>query len=186
MSLFLAELIQERLDLPQLPSAVQFRYAGYKGVLSLDLTDPRLHGNGGIFVALIRGSQIKFDVPGDGRLFFDVIKCAAPAPFNLHRMFIAMVVAIARMNGEEERVLACLRGLYHQRCHNIIKPLLEPQAFRDELEKLPKYFPISKMLTPNLMNDPFLRSMVDAKAVENASTFSQPQNVYIIDSFQEC
>uniref|UniRef100_A0A914XT18 RNA-dependent RNA polymerase n=1 Tax=Panagrolaimus superbus TaxID=310955 RepID=A0A914XT18_9BILA len=181
MSHLFAQQISDKLELSYVPSAFQIRYAGYKGMLTVVPMNskniggqyyPLLIDNNGPYFVLFRKSQKKFHVVGDELLDFDIVQWSAPAPFNLYRTFISVLDYCAYKDGKQQIVRERLRELNNAACYNIIKPLIDHQAFLDKLEGLPTYCPISKMETKNLMNEPFWRSMVEASVVEDASKFN--------------
>uniref|UniRef100_A0AC35G7G6 RNA-dependent RNA polymerase n=1 Tax=Panagrolaimus sp. PS1159 TaxID=55785 RepID=A0AC35G7G6_9BILA len=61
-----------------------------------------------------------------------------------------------------------LRQLQYQRFLEIIKPLAINVQFIKTLKTLPQYFPISAIDDKFLIEEPFLRSLIEAKAVSNA------------------
>uniref|UniRef100_A0AC34FMN0 RNA-dependent RNA polymerase n=1 Tax=Panagrolaimus sp. ES5 TaxID=591445 RepID=A0AC34FMN0_9BILA len=175
-----ARRIADELQLSYVPSAFQFRFAGYKGIVAVDHLDPRLIDNNGQFFLLLRHSQKKFHVEDTGDLLdFDVVQWSSPTPSRLHGAFIAMVDALAIYNRKQGAVRSRLRQLHNETFIDIIKPLIDNRSFLATLEKLPKYIPISKMKTKNLLNEPFLRGMIEANAVSNARLLANKNQIAI-------
>ena len=166
--LFAAHIARE-LDISYIPSAFQIRFAGFKGMVSVDTLNPNLKSNNGNYFVCLRESQKKFEVNDKGLIDFDIVQWSAPAPANFHRPFIAMLDAHARRAGQQNAVHQRLHQLLNKSSIEVIKPLIDNQYFISVLHKLPKYFPIQKMMTKNLLGEPFLRSMVEAHAVFNSS-----------------
>lgn len=165
----LARHIAEELQLSYIPSAFQFRFAGYKGMVAVDSQDSRLKCKDGPYFLLLRHSQKKFDVEDDGNLIdFDIVQWSSPTPSKLHGAFTAMIDALAVYNDKQDVVRDRLRQLHNETFIDTIKPLIYNKVFLETLEKLPKYIPVYKMKTKNLLHQPFLRSMIEANAVLNA------------------
>uniref|UniRef100_A0A224Z809 RNA-dependent RNA polymerase n=1 Tax=Rhipicephalus zambeziensis TaxID=60191 RepID=A0A224Z809_9ACAR len=72
----------KQLGLPELPSAIQIRYAGYKGVLCLN---PKLHGD----QLLLRKSMKKFHCSTSDSL--EIVQVSAPRPVYLNRPLITIL-----------------------------------------------------------------------------------------------
>uniref|UniRef100_A0AC35FR66 RNA-dependent RNA polymerase n=1 Tax=Panagrolaimus sp. PS1159 TaxID=55785 RepID=A0AC35FR66_9BILA len=175
-----AEQICKKLDLSYTASAFQIRYAGYKGMVSVDpksvYFDPECGGN---FSVCFRHSQKKFNVIDNGELDFEVVQVSAANQASLHRIFIIMLDALAKDQGKQEILHDRLKELQNNEFNEILNPLIDKNAFIKKLEKLPKYFPVSKMTSINLMNEPFLRSMVEADAVLTARILSTKSKIPI-------
>uniref|UniRef100_A0AC34F2M4 RNA-dependent RNA polymerase n=1 Tax=Panagrolaimus sp. ES5 TaxID=591445 RepID=A0AC34F2M4_9BILA len=165
-----AEIISKKLDLSYIASAFQIRYAGYKGMVSVDPTsfyfDPECGGN---FSVCFRNSQKKFDVIDNEDLDFEVVQASAANHASLHRIFVIMLDALAKDQGKQEILHNRLKELQNDAFNTILNPLIDNNAFIGKLEKLPKYVPVSRLKSKNLMMEPFLRSMVEADALLNAS-----------------
>ena len=150
-------------------------------MVAVDYQDERLKHKDGKYFLLLRPSQKKFDVKDNGELCdFDVVQWSAPTPSKLHGAFVAMIDALAIYNKKEVDVRARLRHLHNETFLDIIKPLTDRKAFLATLEKLPKYVPVYKMKTKNLLHQPFLRGMIEANAVLNARKFSFIYIHYIV------
>uniref|UniRef100_A0A914YXV5 RNA-dependent RNA polymerase n=1 Tax=Panagrolaimus superbus TaxID=310955 RepID=A0A914YXV5_9BILA len=175
-----AEIISKKLDLSYVASAFQIRYAGYKGMLSVDPTsfyfDPEYNGN---FSVCFRNSQKKFDVIDNKDLDFEVVQASAANQASLHRIFITMLDALAKDQGKQEILHNRLKQLQNDAFNTILNPLIDNNAFIGKLKKLPKYVPVSKLKSKNLMNEPFLRSMVEADALINARLLSTKTKIPI-------
>lgn len=172
-----AKIIADELDIPYVPSAFQIRYAGYKGMVSVDFLDKRLIGNGGDYYACLRHSQKKFDVSDKSPLDFDIAQWSGPSGAKFHQCFIATLDSLAlKLEGKQKHkeLHQRLRQLLNESFTDILKPLVDGKAFVAAFERLPKYFPLSKMRTSeeSSMQEPFLRSMIEAKATFNASKCS--------------
>ncbi|XP_049275098.1 uncharacterized protein LOC119404959 isoform X2 [Rhipicephalus sanguineus] len=72
----------KQLGLAELPSAIQIRYAGYKGVLCLN---PKLHGD----QLLLRESMKKFHCSTSDSL--EIVQVSAPRPVYLNRPLITIL-----------------------------------------------------------------------------------------------
>ncbi|KAL1482104.1 hypothetical protein MTO96_034027 [Rhipicephalus appendiculatus] len=72
----------KQLGLSELPSAIQIRYAGYKGVLCLN---PKLHGD----QLLLRKSMKKFHCSTSDSL--EIVQVSAPRPVYLNRPLITIL-----------------------------------------------------------------------------------------------
>uniref|UniRef100_A0A914QD39 RNA-dependent RNA polymerase n=1 Tax=Panagrolaimus davidi TaxID=227884 RepID=A0A914QD39_9BILA len=181
MSYLLAVQIAEHLEIPYVPSAFQIRFAGYKGMLTVAPKNskniggpyyPKLIENDGPYHVLFRKSQKKFDVKGDGLLDFDIVQWSSPSPFNIYRSFITVLDYLACKDGKQQIMRDRLRLLNNSFSFEIIKPLIDNRAFLAKLEELPTYCPISKMVTKNLMDEPFWRGIVEASVVEDAKNLA--------------
>uniref|UniRef100_A0A914P746 RNA-dependent RNA polymerase n=1 Tax=Panagrolaimus davidi TaxID=227884 RepID=A0A914P746_9BILA len=169
---FAAQISQD-LQLPYIPSAFQIRYAGCKGMVFIDkedhCQDRQLFGNGGKYLLCFRKSQQKFIVENnDEYLDFDVVNFSTPTPANLFPVFTAMLDSLAYCGNTRKKLHERLRQLQYQRFLEIIKPLAINAQFIKTLKTLPQYFPISAIEDKFLIEEPFLRSMIEAKAVSNA------------------
>uniref|UniRef100_A0A914ZFF1 RNA-dependent RNA polymerase n=1 Tax=Panagrolaimus superbus TaxID=310955 RepID=A0A914ZFF1_9BILA len=164
-----ARQIQTEFRLHYTPSAFQIRCLGCKGMVTVDPYNKNLESNGGKYKVMFRDSQKKFDAKEDGDIDFDVAQFSAPCPVKLHRSFIALLVALARDQGKLEIVEKRLHELLSQSFMDILKSLNDPDAFVKVLKQLPKYFPVAKLASTNLINEPFLRALVEAFAVFNAT-----------------
>jgi hypothetical protein len=176
----LARYIAGELQLTYIPSAFQFRFAGFKGMVAVDYIDTRLKSKDGPYFLLLRHSQKKFHVEDDGQLLdLDIVQWSAPTPSKLHGAFISMIDSLAVYNGKQDIVRARLRQLHNQTFVDIIKPLVDKKAFLATLEKLPKYIPVYKLKTKNLLHQPFLRGMIEANAVLNARLLANKSQIVI-------
>uniref|UniRef100_A0AC34EZG6 RNA-dependent RNA polymerase n=1 Tax=Panagrolaimus sp. ES5 TaxID=591445 RepID=A0AC34EZG6_9BILA len=175
-----AENFAAQLGLDYVPSAFQIRFCGFKGMLAVDTTDKRLIGNGGEYIACFRKSQEKFEVLDNGKpVDFDIVSFSKPAQAKLHQPFIAIMYWLALKTGKLEEFLYRLCQMQNQTFHDILNPLLFEDEFFNVFRKLPKYFPIVCMRTENLMNEPFLRSMVVAYTMEKARLLATKTQLYI-------
>uniref|UniRef100_A0AC35G806 RNA-dependent RNA polymerase n=2 Tax=Panagrolaimus sp. PS1159 TaxID=55785 RepID=A0AC35G806_9BILA len=168
-----AAQISSGLQLSYIPSAFQIRYAGYKGMVFIDkedhCQDRQLFGNGGKYLLCFRKSQQKFVVENnDEYLDFDVVNFSTPTPANLFPVFTAMLDFLAYCGNTRKKLHERLRQLQYQRFLEIIKPLAINVQFIKTLKTLPQYFPISAIDDKFLIEEPFLRSLIEAKAVSNA------------------
>lgn len=164
-----AQHIQAELGLSYTPSAFQIRCLGCKGMVSVDYGCRQLKSNGGSHKVIFRPSQEKFKAVDKKEIDFDVVQFSAPSPVKLHRSFIALLIALARDQEKEEAVESRLHELLTESFMDIIKALTIPEAFLKILESLPRYFPVSELPVESLINEPFLRSLVEAYVVFVAS-----------------
>uniref|UniRef100_A0AC34EZN7 RNA-dependent RNA polymerase n=1 Tax=Panagrolaimus sp. ES5 TaxID=591445 RepID=A0AC34EZN7_9BILA len=163
-----AREIQAELGLLYTPSAFQFRCLGFKGMVTVDLYNESLVTNGGPYVLMLRDSQKKFNAVHELKVDFDVIMYSTPCPLKLHRSFIALLVALAREQGKWDTVERRLHELFNLAFVDIIKSLYDKNAFAKALGGLPKYFPINYFHPDDLIQQPFLRSLVEIYAVSIA------------------
>jgi hypothetical protein len=178
-----AKKISQKLKLSYIASAFQIRYAGYKGMISVDPNSPYFEPGFGLYVCF-RESQKKFHVESKEDQDFEIVQASNANQASLHRVFIVMLDALAKDQGKQERLHQRLRELQNNAFDEIIKPLVDANAFIEKLEKLPKYIPVSRIRSKNLLiNEPFLRSMVEADAVLNARLLSTKSKIKIPPSF---
>lgn len=166
-----AREIQKQLGLDHLPSAFQFRCLGYKGMVAIDPYNKNLVSYGGQYVVMFRDSQKKFESIHENEIDFDVIKYSAPAPLKLHRSFIALLVALARDQGKLDVVEKRLHELFSSAFLEIIESLFDEKTFAKILNRLPKHFPMDKLYQEELIQQEFLRTVVEANAVNLGSKF---------------
>uniref|UniRef100_A0A914YEN0 Uncharacterized protein n=1 Tax=Panagrolaimus superbus TaxID=310955 RepID=A0A914YEN0_9BILA len=135
----------------------------------IDNRDTHLFGNGGKYLLCFRKSQQKFVVEDDDYLDFDIVNSSAPIPANMFPIFTAMLDALAVCGNTQHKLHERIRQLQSQKFLDIIKPLAVNALFIKTLKTLPQYFPVSAMEDKYLIEEPFLRSMIEANAVSNAS-----------------
>ena len=169
LSVDFATKISQELGLSYVPSAFQIRFAGYKGMISVDPDCPLFET--GTYCVCLRNSQKKFDVFDDGFLDMDIVQWSAPSPARLHKEFIVMLNALATRQNRGDSFRQRVRQLMGDTFNSITNSLINKNAFYEVLEKLPKYIPVTKMSSKCLMQEPFWRSMVEAKAVLTAGEF---------------
>ncbi|XP_029824565.2 probable RNA-dependent RNA polymerase SHL2 [Ixodes scapularis] len=92
----LLEKVCKKLEMAQIPSAIQIRYAGYKGMLCVN---PLLPGD----KLVLRESMRKFTCSSSDSL--EVIKVSAPRPVCLNRPLITILEQL----GVPSRVFLCLQ-----------------------------------------------------------------------------
>lgn len=92
----LLEKVCKKLEMAEVPSAIQIRYAGYKGMLCLN---PELPGE----KLVLRKSMRKFTCSSSDSL--EVIKVSAPRPVCLNRPLITILEQL----GVPSRVFVCMQ-----------------------------------------------------------------------------
>ncbi|CAN8010778.1 unnamed protein product, partial [Ixodes pacificus] len=92
----LMQKVCKKLDLAEVPSAIQIRYAGYKGMLCVN---PELQGD----KLVLRDSMRKFSCSNSDSL--EVIKVSAPRTVYLNRFLITILEQL----GVPSRVFLCLQ-----------------------------------------------------------------------------
>ncbi|KAG0421466.1 hypothetical protein HPB47_002632 [Ixodes persulcatus] len=96
ISTSLMQKVCKKLDLAEVPSAIQIRYAGYKGMLCVN---PELRGD----KLVLRDSMRKFSCSNSDSL--EVIKVSAPRTVYLNRFLITILEQL----GVPSRVFLCLQ-----------------------------------------------------------------------------
>ncbi|XP_077542923.1 uncharacterized protein LOC144155400 [Haemaphysalis longicornis] len=170
ISLPLIEEVCHKLSLPDVPSAIQVRYAGYKGMLCVN---PVLQGK----QLVLRKSMRKFHCINSDNI--EVIKISAPRPVFLNRQLITLLEQL----GVPSRVFFCLQQ------HMIMLLTNALVCDATALQVLETYvcsaLPFGKLLRKgfSLTRDPFIRSMLFAvyrtsmESLLSKSRIAVPQNL---------
>ncbi|PAV78842.1 hypothetical protein WR25_13862 [Diploscapter pachys] len=153
-----------------IPSAFQFRMAGYKGMLAVNpLLDLQNEGNDTKIHCILRESQKKFDdteIRGDYK--FEIVKYSAPTRVALNKPFILIL----------DQNSANTSDVCHNRIKNRILNLLDSgikgaaNAMKDETAALERLNEIPKLIDFRYLkkcgiqftNDVFFRSLLRASA----------------------
>ncbi|KAH6941045.1 hypothetical protein HPB50_012726 [Hyalomma asiaticum] len=136
-----------RLDLPQVPSAIQIRYAGYKGMLC---TNNALEGD----KLILRKSMNKFACVTSASI--EVIKVSAPSPVFLNRPLITI---LEQLDVPRQVFLHLQQNMLLQLCDSLVN---DGAALRVLGTYANTSLPFAKLLVNgvSLSREPFIRSMI--------------------------
>uniref|UniRef100_A0AC34QDD6 RNA-dependent RNA polymerase n=1 Tax=Panagrolaimus sp. JU765 TaxID=591449 RepID=A0AC34QDD6_9BILA len=181
MSLEFALELKKHLYLNYTPSAIQFRFPGFKGVLVLDQ-------NLFEYQILFRRSQQKYFPYLNGNNFLDVIKVSRPAGCRMNKTYIEIWCQNAAKHGQEieNRVKNRIEQYYEETLQSLIEKLLDPTKFGEALELLPKYMDCSKMrsFTPEtFQSEPFFRQLVQSNVIMELKFVAEKQQINIPKNF---
>ncbi|XP_077500092.1 uncharacterized protein LOC144110897 [Amblyomma americanum] len=160
----------EQLGLAEVPSAIQIRYAGYKGMLSLN---PELQGD----QLLLRESMNKFHCSTSDSL--EIVRISAPRPVFLNRPLITILEQL----GVPARVFLRLQhSMVLQLCDAFVNDDIALRLLCPHLSMF--YLPLAKLhrLGLALTNEPFIHSLLVAvynsavAGLKNKSQIAVPED----------
>uniref|UniRef100_A0A914PGQ7 RNA-dependent RNA polymerase n=1 Tax=Panagrolaimus davidi TaxID=227884 RepID=A0A914PGQ7_9BILA len=177
ISLKFANYIKEQFKYPYLPSAFQFRFLGFKGVLSIDEKDPLLIDAGGKNLILFRESQKKFDVPNKIEAVLGIVKYSAPALVRFNKPLINLWDQAATKQGFSKNFDKRVNQLFSESLYHITSTLNDNKSFNEALQKLPNYANFQQTVRQVWINEPFFRSMVTAAALQRLKSLQDYKQI---------
>uniref|UniRef100_A0A7E4VVL3 RNA-directed RNA polymerase n=1 Tax=Panagrellus redivivus TaxID=6233 RepID=A0A7E4VVL3_PANRE len=194
MSLKMAKQLQTELHLCYVPSCFQFRFAGYKGVLSVNpyMTKYAEYINAHMLSveavdapwmkdALFRPSQNKFTANQD-HIGFEMVKYAAPCVVHLSKQLINIYdqVAVRQSQSAHESITTRILQLTDVQIEAIMKSLTDETHFRKVLQELPAIVPFRKLKSlTNLIVEPFFRRLVLAWTKYSLKNLSEKARIRV-------
>uniref|UniRef100_A0A7E4VAQ6 RNA-dependent RNA polymerase n=1 Tax=Panagrellus redivivus TaxID=6233 RepID=A0A7E4VAQ6_PANRE len=197
MSLTTAKLLQQELGFKTTPSCYQFRYAGYKGVVSVD---PYLSEYAEFIEAnaltphettpftkdiLFRPSQNKFTA-NDEHSSFEMVKRSAPCAVNLNKQLINIYDQVASTQSQRvhENVTKRILQLTDARITSIMNSLTDEGSFQLVLRELPAFVPYRQLKGfMSLVVEPFFRRLVLAWAKSSFKYLSEKARIPVPPDF---
>ncbi|KAK0414154.1 hypothetical protein QR680_007174 [Steinernema hermaphroditum] len=195
----LAKEFAENLKLKDfVPSCIQFRYRGMKGVLSvnpvldelnewatINIADPkkRLHYSNNV---VFRSSNKKFNTIRSKRSEapFEVVKYSAPCRMALNRPILDILDQVAEMQSYEilEKIYRRVDELFEKQVLRAASCLTSERDARERLAELPKRIGISYLREFDgflLTEEPFFRSLVMCTVRQSLRRLRMKSNIEI-------
>uniref|UniRef100_A0A1I8B592 RNA-directed RNA polymerase n=1 Tax=Meloidogyne hapla TaxID=6305 RepID=A0A1I8B592_MELHA len=201
MSMAVAGRVAEEMELDPVnpPSCFQFRYAGYKGVLSVN---PNLdaakkcfekHHNSEetreSYMAVdfyFRPSQKKFDIQQEEERLcrFEVVKYSSPVPLFLNKPLINILDQVSKLHSTDshERICKRLHMLLDRHVFSLCSTLTDELRARSRLSELPRYVEYDMLETVHFTQEPFFRLVL--RAAGRVSLFKLRQKLAIAIPYQ--
>nr|CAD2132621.1 unnamed protein product [Meloidogyne enterolobii] len=204
MSMAAARKVAEEMELDPMnpPSCIQFRYAGYKGVLSIN---PNLDAAKKCFDKLhkekseketresymavdfyFRPSQKKFEIQEEEERLcrFEVVKYSAPVPLFLNKPLINILDQVSKLHSVEsyERICKRLHMLLDKHIFSLCSTLTDELRARKRLSELPRYVEYDMLDAINFTQEPFFRLVL--RAAGRVSLFKLRQKLAIAIPYQ--
>uniref|UniRef100_A0A914Z517 RNA-dependent RNA polymerase n=1 Tax=Panagrolaimus superbus TaxID=310955 RepID=A0A914Z517_9BILA len=161
-----------------LPSCVEFRFRGYKGILSIDSsfdktrtallqnqrnnnnnTDESYHKK-----IMFRPSQKTFDAPKDNS--FEIVKVSMPICVNLNKPLINILDQVTEKQDSviHTKVKNRITSLLDRDILGIISTLIDPKSACLALKEFSKLIPYQLFDNFNITEEPFFRSLLFSSA----------------------
>uniref|UniRef100_A0A7E4WA67 RNA-directed RNA polymerase n=1 Tax=Panagrellus redivivus TaxID=6233 RepID=A0A7E4WA67_PANRE len=194
ISMAKANELKTELDLPWTPSCIQFRYLGYKGVLSvasfldhyanfIKTNNLPITKENEIWTkdVLFRPSQNKFTA-NEEHTKFEVVKYSTSGQVNLNKQVINIYDQVAGKQSHASHACVTRRILQLTDMHieDIMRSLTEDLWFKLALRDLPMFVPYKQLGGfSNFVSEPFFRRMVLARAKSSLKFLSEKTRIAV-------
>ncbi|KAI1722609.1 RNA dependent RNA polymerase domain-containing protein [Ditylenchus destructor] len=147
------------LQLPNVPSCFQFRFAGFKGVLQVN---PRLRDCNFLF----RPSQQKFETRDDAEQKMELVKYSSPVTLSLNKPMINILDQVSGMQNHESHVRICdrIKDLLEIHMNNLCEMLTNEGRAREKLSEFTRLIHYDKLDFFNVTEEPFFRQLLMSAA----------------------
>ncbi|KAI1712704.1 RNA dependent RNA polymerase domain-containing protein [Ditylenchus destructor] len=147
------------LQLQNIPSCFQFRFAGFKGVVQVD---HRLRECNFLF----RPSQLKFEAREDAEHKMELVKYSSPVTLSLNKPLINILDQVSALQNHESHVRICdrIKDLLEIHMNNLCDMLTNEERAREKLNEFTRLIHYDKLDFFNVTEEPFFRQLLMSAA----------------------